>query len=191
MMENVLTTDNKNLSGENYDTILKIKTEYGKPDLDEISYGLSAEDGKNLFLYLKNLNLIRDPELLILPPNNHYYFDEIELQSVRTIVNLKNLNLVRDLDAFLYTLMRLLPPGANFVGHFSYNKFTFTPDGIFTGLSTRINNLLDSRTNHNLDEKELSQRLKKFGFRVVDMTEMNGLIFFCSQNIRQAAELRA
>lgn len=190
-MENIITTNNRNLSGDNYDTILNTKTKYGKSDLSEITYGLSAEDGKNLFLYLKNFNLIRDPELLILPPNNHYYFDEIELQSIRTIVNLKNLNLIKDLDAFLFTLMRLLPPDANFVGYFAYNKFTFTPDGLFTGLSTRINNLLDSRTNHNLDEKELSQRLKKFGFRVVDMTEMNGLIFFYSQNIRQATELRA
>lgn len=190
-MEKTLITDERNIRSEKYDTLPSLKTKYGKPDLNEISYGLSAEDGKNLFFYLKNLNLIRDQELLILPPNNHYYFDEIELQSVRTIVNLKNLNLIKDLDTFLYTLMRLLPPGANFVGYFVYNKFTFTPDGIFTGLSTRINNLLDSRTNHNLDEKELSRRLKKFGFRVEDMTEMNGLIFFCSQNINQAAKLRA
>jgi hypothetical protein len=185
-MENILTS-NVNLlkNDKGYGTILNIKKKDKKSDLSEVSYGLTAEDGKNFFHYLKNFNLSKDPYLLILPPNNHYYFDEKELRSVRTLINLKNLNLIKDLDTFLITLTQILQPDVNFLGYFSYSKITLKGDGLFTGLSTRLNNLLDSRTDHNMDRKELSDRLQKFGFKILDMTELNGFTYFYSQNVRQ------
>ena len=128
---------------------------------------------------------------MILPPNNHYYFDEKELKNVRTLINLKNLNLIKDLDSFLYSLIRLLPPEANFVGYFSYNKISLSGESIFSGLSTRLYNFLDFRTDHNMDEKELTQRLYKFGFRLIDMTEMNGLTYLYSKTFRHASRLSA
>jgi hypothetical protein len=185
-MENILTSNISLLKNDKgYETILNIEKKDKKSDSNEVSYGLTAEDGKNFFRYLKNFNLTKDTYLLILPPNNHYYFDENELKSVRTLINLKNLNLIKDLDTFLITLTRILQPNVNFLGYFSYNKITLKGDNLFTGLSTRLNNLLDSRTDHNMDRKELSERLQKFGFKILDMTELNGFTYFYSQNVRQ------
>ncbi len=190
-MENI-ATGSRYINNDNiYETILNIERKYVKPDPDELTYGLTAEDGKNFFRYLKNFNLAKDPDLLILPPNNHYYFDEKELKNVRTLVNLKNLNLIKDLNSFLFTLSRILPSNANFVGYFSYNKFTLTGDGLFTGLSTRINKFLDLKTDHNMDKKEFAGRLQKFGFRVIDMTELNGLTFFYVQKKSHESRLTA
>lgn len=197
-MENILTSDNKLLKNENllnnennFETLLNIKRKYGKSDIEEMSYGFTTLEGKNFFRYLKNFNLTKDPDLLILPPKNHYYFDEKELKNIRTLVNLRNLNLVKDLNSFLYTLIRLLPQDANFLGYFSYNKFTFSGDGLFTGLSTRINNLLDLKTDHNMDKKEFAVRLRKFGFRIIDMTEMNGSVYFYAQKATNSSRLSA
>jgi hypothetical protein len=36
-----------------------------------------------------------------------------------------------------------------------------------------------------MDRKELSERLQKFGFKILDMTELNGFTYFYSQNVRQ------
>lgn len=186
-------TSNQRIAGnENiYETILNIESKYGDADFRQSTSGLTAEDGRNFFRYLKKFKLVKDPELLILPPNNHYYFDEKELRNVRTLINLKNLNLIRDLDSFLFSLTQLLPPGANFLGYFSYNKMSFTGDSIFSGLSTRLYNFLDFKTNHNLNEKELTERFYKFGFRLIDMTEMDGLIYFYSKTFRQANRMSA
>ena len=191
-MENILASDNRYLNNDNvFETILNIEKKYRKSDFNEIPKGLTAEVGKNFFSYLKNFNLSNDPHLLILPPNNHYYFDKKELRSVRTIVNLKNLNIIKDLDTFLFTLTQILPPNVNFLGYFSYNKITLKGDGLLLGLSTRLNNLLDSRTDHNMNKKELSDRLQKFGFKIVDMTELDGLTYFYSQKVCQPAKIRA
>lgn len=190
-MENSTTGRYINNDNIDIDTILNIERKYVKTDPDELTYGLNAEDGKNFFRYLKNFNLAKDPDLLILPPNNHYYFDEKELKNVRTLVNLRNLNLIKDLNSFLYTLVRILPPSANFVGYFSYNKFTFTGDRLFTGLSTRINKFLDLKTDHNLNKKEFAGLLQKYGFRIIDMTEMNGLTFFYTQKRSNESRLTA
>lgn len=190
-MENILASENY-LDTENiYETILNIETKYDKSGFNEFSYGLSAEHGKNLFRYLKNFKLSKDPELLILPPNNHYYFDEKELRNVRTLINLKNLNLVKDLNSFLYTLVTLLPNEANFIGYFEYSKMSFAIDNLFSNLSSRLYNLLDSKTDHNLDKKELTARLLRYGFRVIDMTEINGLTFFYAQTVAKAQNFSA
>jgi hypothetical protein len=185
-MENILTSDERPLYNENvFETILSIERKYDKPDINEASFGLTAEDGNNFFHYLKKLNLANDPHLLILPPNNHYYFDEDELNSVRTIINLKNLNLIKDLDTFLFTLTSILPLHVNFIGFFSFNKITFKPDVLFSGLTARLANLLDSKTDHNMNRKEISDRLQKYGFRVADMTDLNGHTYFYSQHDSQ------
>lgn len=167
-----------------YNSTLNIEDlSYREADFNKANYSLTAEVGINLFRYLKNFNLNKDPDLLILPPNNHYYFDKRELRRVRTLINLKNLNLVKDLDNFLFTLNRILRANVNFVGYFSYNKITFSGDSLLTGLSTRLNNLLDAKTDHNMNEKELSRYLGKYGFKVIDMHEMNGLTYFYSKTL--------
>jgi hypothetical protein len=151
---------------------------------------LTAEDGKNFFRYLKSFNLSKGPDLLILPPNDHYYYDENDLKSVKTLINLKKLNLIKFPDTFLQNLFGILPSNVNFIGCFSDSK-TLRRKRFLSGLSTRFNNLLDSKTNYFMDKKYVSELLEKYGFKVIDITEMNGLTYFYSQNISQPAEISA
>jgi hypothetical protein len=153
---------------------------YGKPNFSADNFSLTAEGGKTFFTYLKSFNLFKEPELLILSPNIHFYYDENDLKDVKTFILLKKLNLIKDLDPFLHTLSLILPANVNFVGCFSESK-TFQWDGFLSGLSNKVYNLLDSKTDNNMDKKDVSELLEKHGFRIIDMSEMNGLTLFYSK----------
>lgn len=153
---------------------------YGKPFFSADNFNLTAEGGVTFFQYLKSFNLFSEPELLILSPNIHFYYDENDLKDVRTFILLRKLNLIKELDNFLHTLSVILPPNVNFVGCFTDNK-TLKWNGFVTSLSTKITNILDSRTDNILDKKDVTEHLAKHGFRVIDMTEMDGLILFYSR----------
>jgi hypothetical protein len=191
-MENIPVLNNPYFNNDNIpeSDFNREKISYGKPSFSSANFSLTAESGKNFFHYLKSFNLSMGPDLLILPPNNHYYYDENDLKSVRTFTNIKKLNLIKDLDTFLHTLFGILPPNVNFIGCFADSK-TLKGNGFLPGLLTRFKNLLDSKTDYNMDKKDVSELLEKFGFKVIDMTEMNGLTYFYSQNVRQPIEIRA
>jgi hypothetical protein len=153
---------------------------YGKPFFSADNFNLTAEGGVTFFQYLKSFNLFSEPELLILSPNIHFYYDENDLKDVKTFILLRKLNLIKDLDTFLDTLSIILPQNVNFVGCFSDNK-TLKWDGLVANLSNKITNILDSKTDHFLDKGDVSQLLAKYGFTIVDMTAMNDLILFYSK----------
>jgi hypothetical protein len=154
----------------------------GKFTLSSTIVSLIAEGGENLFHYLRSFNLLRDNHLIVLPSNHHYYYDENDLQSVRTIVNLKRLNLIKDPDAFLSTLRHILPSNVNFIGCFSECK-SLTGFEFFSRLSIRFNNFFDLRADRDMKKKNVTALLEKHGFKVIDMTETDGLTYFYSQNI--------
>jgi hypothetical protein len=192
MMENISVLSRPLFNSDNVDvTSYDIENgSHNKPDFSPVNSGLTAEGGKNFFHYLKNFNLSKEPDLLILPPNSHYFYDENDLRNVKTLINLKKLNLIKDLDTFLQNIFHILPLNVNFIGCFSNSK-TISKNGLLSKLSARFYNLLDYRTDNNLDNQDVSRLLEKWGFKIVDMTEMNGLTYFYSQNSRQAVEIRA
>jgi hypothetical protein len=151
-----------------------------KPNFNPDNFSLTAVGGKNFFSYLKSFNLLNEPDVLMLSPNSHFYYDKDDLLTVRTFIILKKLNLIDDLDTFLNTVFHILPANVNFVGCFSESK-TFLENGFLSELSARFNNLLDLRTIHYLNKKDVSELLKKHGFKIIDMTDMNELTFFYSQ----------
>jgi hypothetical protein len=55
----------------------------------------------------------------------------------------------------------------------------------------RFLNVLESGTDRSMNRKQVSQILEAHGFKIINMTEMNGLVYFCSQNIGKSAILRA
>jgi hypothetical protein len=191
MMENISVLNNPNIDNDNIykENFNSEYLTYVNPGSGHVDSGLTEEGIKNFFSYLKSFNLSLETDLLILTPNNHYYYDEHELKSVRTLMNLKKLNFIKDLDTFLQTLFHILPPNVNFTGCFSDSN-TLKGNGFLSGLSTRFNNLLDFRTNHIMDKKDVSELLEKYGFKIVDITEMNGLTYFYSQSVRQPIEIR-
>jgi hypothetical protein len=82
-----------------------------------------------------------------------------------------------------------LPPNVNFVGCFSDNK-TLKWNGLVSNLSNKINNILDSKTDHFLDKEDVSELLEKYGFKIIDMTEMDVLILFYSQTNPRAEKIK-
>ena len=162
---------------------------YGKPIFSSDNFNLTAEGGVTFFKYLKKFNLFSEPELLILSPNIHFYYDENDLKDVRTFILLRKLNLIKELDTFLRTLSQILPPNVNFVGCFSDNK-TLKWNGFVSNLSNKFYNILDSKTDHFLDKEDVSELLEKHGFKIIDMTEMDELILFYSQTIPRPEKIK-
>ena len=142
------------------------------------------EGGENFFLYLKKLGFSKGDNLLALSSVHHYYYDENELQGVKTLVNLKKLNHVKNLDSFLQTLLYMLPPDATFIGYFSNDK-TQNQNGLSlykpSRLFGRFINFIDSRFDRILDKSQVTEALEKNGHKIIDMTEIDGLTYFCSK----------
>lgn len=142
---------------------------------------LLAECDLNFFLYLKSLNLSDETDVLVLPSNQHYYYDGKELKSVRILINLKKLNLIKHLNMFLNTLIRVLPKNANLIGCFSDSK-PIEEDGFQFNLPSklfdRFINFLDLKTDHIMNKKKVSELLKRNGFETIDMKEIQGLTYF-------------
>jgi len=166
-----------------------------KPDLKQAIIQMTDEGGENFLSYIKNIGLSSEQNILVVSPGQHYYYDESDLRSVKALVNLKKLNLVKHLDKFLHNLYRILPPEARIVG-----CFTDTGSGRFSiasyqrhtrGLLNSIRNIIGSMAEQRMSKNEVSQILKTHGFKIIDMTEMNGLTFFWSVNVRRPYQKQA
>ena len=146
-----------------------------------------ADGDANFYHYLKQIGLNDDPDLIILSAKNHYYYGESDLKNVRTIINLKKLNLIKHLDKFLISLIRILPPETNFLGCFADSKASGkNGSGVkrFERLVKRFNNFLDSRTDRNLNENEVKELLIAHGFRIFDMSKIDGVTYFHSKLVQ-------
>ena len=148
---------------------------------------LIAEGGENFFNYLDWHGLANEPNMLVLSSRLHYYYDHEDLKGVKTLINMKKLNLIKHLDEFFNNIYTILPPKTNFIGCFSDSK---TQNGV--SLTSKIYkkfiNFLDSRIDTEIDKKDISRLLKSHGFQIVDMTEINGLTYFRSQNMSRSVE---
>lgn len=166
-----------------------------KPDLKQAIMQMTDEGGENFLRYIKNIGLSSEQNILVLSSSQHYYYDESDLRSIRALVNLKKLNMVRHLDKFLHNLYRILPPEASFVGCFSdagTSRFRIAKYSYPTrGLLNSIRNIFGSMTEPRMSKNEVSEILKTHGFKIVDMTEMNGVTFFWSLNVRRPYQKQA
>ena len=144
---------------------------------------LISEGGLNFFYYIKKMDFTKDTNLMILSSLRHYYYDLNDLKGVNTLINIKMLNHVKHLDSFLCTLLRILPSNANFVGCFKenyingYDAYFYKPVRFFAGFK----NILDSKTDIKLSKKEVCRILDDHGFKVTNMTDINGITYFSSQ----------
>ena len=143
---------------------------------------LIAEGGENIFLYLKWLGLKDDPNLMVLSASHFYYYDHDDFKGVTTLINLKKLNLINHLDSFLYTICHVLSPKTNFIGCFS-DRNTQKEIGSSSKMYKKIINFLDSKIDMEMDIKYVSKLLESHGFEIIDMTEINGLTYFRTQNV--------
>ncbi len=141
---------------------------------------LIAEGDENLLDYVQRHGLANEANLLVLSSKSHYYYDSEELKEVTTLINLKKLNLINHLDEFLQSICSGLSPKTNFIGCFSDRK---SQKGISmtSRMYKKLINFLDSRSEIEIDSKDISKLLESVGFKILNMTEINGLTYFLTQ----------
>lgn len=168
---------------------------------------LTAEGCENFVTYIEWLGLAKDRNLVVLSSMHHYYYDAEEMRNVKTVINLKELNQIKQINSFLHSIFHILPPKSNFIGCFVDNKkqngFVLrnnssdyqskrNSEAIENGIISRIPflnmiySMMDSRTNKYLSGTNVTLMLEDHGFKVLDMTELNGLTYFCAQRLRTA-----
>ena len=148
---------------------------------------LINEGGENFYHYLNKHGLTDDPNLIVLSSNHHYYYDYDDFKGITTLINLKKLNLIKHLDRFLFTVSHVLSPKTNFIGCFSDRK-TQKEIGSPPRMYKKMINFLDSKTDIDIDKKDVSSLLESHGFEIIDMTEINRLTYFRTQNVQRSVE---
>jgi len=146
---------------------------------------LIAEGGENFFDYLDWNDLAKESNMLVLPSSNHYYYDNHDLKGVTTLINLKKLNLIKHLDDFFHTIYSVLSPRTNFIGCF-YDRKTNKGLSLASRLYKKFINFLDLKVDVEIDKKDISRLLESHGFRIIDMTEINGLTYFRTQHMERS-----
>lgn len=152
---------------------------------------LLAEGGENFFHYINWLGLAKDPNLMVLSSIHHYYYDFNDLKGVRTLINLKRLNQINHIETFLNNVFRVLPAKANFVGCFKDNKIRGGMAVPFYQSFRYINkliNIFDSKTDRFLTRRDVIKLLETHKFRIVDMTEISNMTYFCAENNKDAGQ---
>jgi hypothetical protein len=152
----------------------------------EVMDNLIAEGGENFLNYLNRQGLVNDPNTLVLSSNHHYYYDNSELQGVTTLINMKKLNMISHLDSFLNTLCNVMAPKTNFIGCFS-DSDNQKDNRLYNRIYKSVINFLDSKTDKDIDSKHVSRILETQGYKIMDMTVINGLTYFRTQYIGDAA----
>ncbi|HPJ60840.1 MAG TPA: hypothetical protein PLQ06_13995 [Bacteroidales bacterium] len=164
---------------------------------------IAAEGSDDFAHYVEWLGFSKDPDMLVLSSTHHYYYDAGEMKNIKTVVNLIELNQIKDLPDFISSMFGLLPSKSFFIASFADKRkkkssqsgmppATVTlkeSEDIGNGISSGIPfikslfSLLDSKINRKLTAAEVTQILSDNGFRILDMTELNGKNYFCAQKI--------
>lgn len=160
---------------------------------------LADMENEDFVNYIEWLGLDKDdPNLIVLSSFHHYFYDFDEMKNVKTVVNLKYLNEIRDIKSFLHSIYTILAPKSNLVGRFtdsknhkgySFKKRAADKDAVENGILSKIPlintlyNIMDSRTNRNLSRNNATFLLENNGFKVHDITELNGITYFHAKRI--------
>ncbi len=210
-MKSKTTTNNKNIIKSqrviksSHNESSKIK----KTEINAVLERLAEEGHEDFFNYLDWLGLAKDPEILILASSHHYYFENEDLRTIKTVVNLKPLNNIKSIKDFLDTISNVIPDKCYFIGSFtdnknqigifsSSNKSGHTADGgasktdnitgQWNSIMNMVYDIIDSKTNRYLSERSVRLLLENTGLKILDITEFNGLTYFCTQKNKLSVE---
>jgi hypothetical protein len=154
--------------------------------INPVLENIRAEAGADFIQYLHFLQLTKEPDLMALSATHHYFYDSNDLKSIKTLINLKKLNNVKHLESFLSIVTRILPQKANFIGYFKNDTgnrsvLSFYQTTRFFG---GLGNYFDSRIDRSLTKESLSGILEVHKLKITDITDINGMTYFCSRNNR-------
>jgi hypothetical protein len=163
---------------------------------------LMDEGGEDFYKYADWFGLAKDPGLIVLSSLHHYFYDEEDLKNIKTVINLKELNQIKGVKSLLHSCLLNLPHIANFIGCFvdndkisgyvlkkssssDHNKKSF--EEMENGIISRfpfvnmLYSIMDSKINSYMSKRSVSLLLENYGFKIIDMTDHNGVTFFYSQ----------
>ena len=170
---------------------------------------LAGEGREDFFNYIEWLGLGNDPDPIILSSMHHYFYDAEEMKNVNTVVNLIRLNHIKEIKDFLFSVSNILTPKCNLIGCFidsrKHNPFVLrtniselekkrTSTALENGIISRVPfmnwfySVIDSRTNKRLSKNNVTLLLEDHGFKVLDMTELNGITYFHAKRKPKTAE---
>ena len=173
----------------------------------QVSEIIAAEGGETFNKYVEGLGLSGDPNLVVLSSMHHYYYDAEEMKNVKTVINMKELNKFKQIKSLLHSMFHILPSRSNFIGCFIDNEkqngyalrnnlseshSIRNSEDIENGIVSRIPflnmiySIMDSRVNKFLSKRNVTLLLDDHGFKVLNMTEINGLTYFRAQSLRAA-----
>ena len=141
---------------------------------------LISEGGENFLHYLCRVGLSDEYNIHILT-SRHQYYDRNDFKGLKTLIILKRLNRINHLDSLLHIVCHVLNPKTNFIGCFSDMQTQKSTELSLRKYENRIN-FLESKTDIEIGKTDMSRLLESHGFRVMDMTEINGLTYFRAQN---------
>ncbi|MBN2862813.1 MAG: hypothetical protein JXN62_06605 [Bacteroidales bacterium] len=204
-MRNKITVDEPDVINNQFISTSEPKTVPlpGVPEKRPVTDIIAFEGSEDFANYIEWLGLSMDPNILVLSSAHHYYYDAGEMNNIRTVVSLIELNQIKDVSDFIGSMFGIIPSKSFFIASFTNNrkkkKLTGkslsedkTPEesedienGISSGipLLKSLFNILDSKINRKLSSQEVTEILVNKGFRILDMTEMNGKSYFCAQKI--------
>lgn len=161
--------------------------------------GLSEAKRNTILLALRRFGLEDNSNLLIIPHNRHFFYEEDDLRGIRTVVNLKPLNNIKSLRDFIRSISELLPEDCNLIGWFTDNrhrydepsgkseddeKYNEREEAIENGIESRIPfinrmySFIDLRPDHFLTSRSVAALFNDYGLRVVRMIDLNGRTYF-------------
>ena len=196
------------ISNQSISTNLSITSgQRGSSDAGKANDALFAEGGVNFYNYIRRLGLESDPDIVVISSLRHFYYDAEEMIKVKALVNVTELNKVKRIVDFLDTCYRIIPPKSYLIGCFVDNnkipryrlrnnsasnigRRDFDPleYGIVSAVPfiNRLYSIMDSRTNTYISRGSFTFLLEDYGFKVLDMTEQDELVYFQAQKARAA-----
>jgi hypothetical protein len=179
-----------------------------KAEILSVHEKLSAEGQEDFYTYLEWLGLAKKKDLIILTSSHHYYFEVEDLINVKVVVNLNQLNKIKKIRDFLYSVNNVLPYKCHFIGCFTAVKnqndslnpkkslhqidkngyMDETDEKPWNSFLNMLYGLIDSKANSSFSKKTVQFMLEDTGLKILDMTEFNGLTYFCTQKVKLSVE---
>lgn len=172
-------------------------------------YAELAEEGKeDFYSYLEWLGLAKKPDLLILTSSHHYYFEVEDLKNIKIVLNLNQLNNLKSIRDFLKAIFNVMPLKCYFIGCFTDNNkqngfltskkslhqiekvgySTETDEGSWSSFLNMLYGIIDSKSSRFLSKKTVQFMLEDSGLKILDITEFNGMTYFCTQKVKPSVE---
>jgi hypothetical protein len=206
-MRNKITIyEPENINNHKIGTLINLNAPETYPKNNNPAFKILTSEGREeIIKYLEALGLSKDHNLVFLSSIHHYYYDAEEMKNVKTVINLKEINQIKQIKSFLNSIFNILPEKSNFIGCFvdneNNNGFSFrdnlsinnsrsSNNEIENGIASRIPflnmvyNIMDSKTNRYLSKISVSLLLEDHGFKVINMTKINGHTYFLAQKKR-------